>query len=468
MIADTEPVWRWKEFQAPIAADQSGRVCYTKARRTGGSEIGAFRAAYRASGFPITPDGEIAGKPDPARAVDVRITSSSERTAQGLLARAAKWTAVLSYAAGENLIVSSSESRLKLSSGREITAHAPSGRTLRGYEGDVIVDEMAHVPGGEETWRAIKSICDPIEGRPAYLLFCVSTPFGNDPNNLMWRCARGDMAHTFVQYTVDIHQAKAKGLVAKSVEELREECGSSAAFREEYEADYADASDRAISEKTYDQARYTVGELPAADTRTAGWWGYDVARAADGDAAARVEAISVGDVLWAREIEAKKDQDWDTQEELLHGVIERNAAGAIDETAIGHALAERLARRWGEYRVKRVNFSSTPQRRAVWSNFVAAFDKQRIRVPRENDRLRRAVLALRIDRTNPSGISYVLPRAGGNHCDECVALALAAFAWNGVVSDARREGESPITIGPPRLTVRAALGLDRPRGRLRW
>lgn len=442
-------------YQAALLTSLSNRVCVVKARRVGFSWAAALRAAMRAAGLMQTAEG-LVYRPD--EGVPQRVISASMNQASAYLGDVRTHLIALGSAIGADLIDPrrDSETRIRLANGIEIHALSANPRTARGAGADLTIDEAGAIPDPAALWQAAKATVDPTLGRPqGYCLTVIGTPLGDDPDNILWKCARGPLAVSFEQMQVDIYGATDVGFPADP-EALREECGSQAIFDEEYGCQFGSSRDRLISEARYDDCLYD--ETEAIDRELPWFGGYDVARSAKGDNAALVEGVKDVSTMTAyvRSISEARGRTWEQQEETVAAAVSRAQRLAIDSASIGSMLAERLCNAFPG-KVLPVDFSSSIEREQVVTGLVAAFEKGRIKVPRDHVGLRRAVLSLRRETGGTSGrVRYVIPRTKHGHGDCAVGTALFVHASGGVVDEVSTGQKTWITAP---LGIRAKFGI---------
>lgn len=406
-------------YQRRYIDDTSHRKLFVKARRIGGSFVVALDAAMDAAGVRWAPDGKLSYHPGLGR--DQHLISASHRQSKELLAEVLDHLESFEVALGRPLLAGEpSAERITLESGVRLNALAPNPRTIRGAEGDVTLDEYAHMPRPDEVWAAAKSVTDPNLGHPdGYKLRVVSTPFGDD--NKFYRLCETDEGKRFSRHRVDIYDALEDGFPA-DIEALREEAGDADAFAEEYECVFLSAKARYISAALWDAACYDLEDRPEGDG--IGYAGYDVARKATGDLVAACELRRIAGVLW-QDAECWTDRgvDWDAQEAKAAEILERCERLGVDATSIGSQFAERLQKRFGA-RVDAVEF--TPKsKEELATGLRLALERGKLRPLGYDTGLRTAVLSIRREVTAAGNVRYDAPRTKAGHADQGWALALA-------------------------------------------
>ena len=121
-------------------------------------------------------------------------------------------------------------------------------------------------------------------------------------------------------------------------------------------------------------------------------------------------------------------EQFEAQEDVLYSLLKLPQVKrcCIDQTGIGRQFAERAQRRFGEYRVEAINFTSAVKEELAYP-VRAAFQSKRLRIP--NDPKTRADLRAIKKEINTSGnVRFTADRGANGHADCFWALALAAHA----------------------------------------
>lgn len=418
---------RWAPHQLEWLADQSPQKATCKARRIGISEVVAFEIACGGVGLDL-----VRGKRVPP--VDENIISASHAQAKELLAKVETHVKALRLASTSPLIDSESASVLRLSNGRELRALSSNPRTIRGFTGNVTLDEFAHTPKQKEVWAAAAPIAKPTLGRPqGFTTRVVSSPNGD--GDVFYEICRGRRRDSFSVHEFDIHSVVARGfplMVYKggswrrgTIDDLREEIGDPDTFAQEYENSFLSASMRYISAELWDSCAYDFADLPDGPATIYG--GMDVAR--HRDASAIVRAEQKGDTLWHRDTEAERGMSWAEQAAWVDRQIEPCTQFAIDETGIGSQFAEELEGRWAG-RVIRVTFTASVKEDLA-TGVKLALERRRFRPRADDIELRRDMLLVRREVTGAGNVKFDAPRTKSGHADRAWAAMLAVHASGG-------------------------------------
>lgn len=345
---------------------------------------------------------------------------------------------------GEGLIVAESSERIMLANGREIRAFAANPRTIRGFEGNVTLDEFGAMPYSDLIWAAASPVANPNLGNPkGYSLRIIGTPLGDA--NQFHRLAVTNTGRAFSRHRVTIFDAVADGFPI-DIEEVRAECGDEEIFQQEYACRFMSAAARYLSAELLDRALYlsagdlhsllrqhgwgVAGRLPGTQSVNA-FSGLDVAGNKDasptGDPCALVRTYKVMDTYWTDpKIVADRGVSFPTQKEWIRGELSAGVRRVcLDATGVGTMMAQELeAAHPG--RVEGVVFTSS-----VKEDLATLCKRQlengKLRVP-QDDGLRRDLLNLRRTITTAGNTRFDVERDKAGHGDRAWALMLALYA----------------------------------------
>ena len=411
-------------YQQAWLRDQSRLKLLVKSRRIGGSFVVALEDACAAAGIDMFRETY-----EPKRGVPQIIISASQAKTIEFLERVRIHLEALSYAIGTPLVARTTKTHLTLSNGVSCYALAANPRTIAGSEGDVTLDELGRMPYSKEIWAAAKAVADPTLGnRRGYCIRGLGTPLGDD--NMFYVLAKTDRGAHFSRHFVDIHTAAKQGFPV-DVEQCRLESADEDMFAQEYECVFHGADSRYISAELYDTSLYGEGERP--DRYGQCYAGMDVARSPTGDKSAVQELRRIDDTLWDVEAESWRGVPWDEQERRVGKVLERCGRIAIDGTSIGNQFCERLTNQFGPSRVEAVEFT-TAMKEGIATGLRLGLERRKLRLRRDRDELRNAVLSLRRV-VRPTGrVTYDAARTKHGHADEAWALGLAVHAASAPIS----------------------------------
>ncbi|KPD31546.1 hypothetical protein AN926_05985 [Thermus scotoductus] len=288
-------------------------------------------------------------------------------------------------------------------------------RTARGYTGNVFLDEFAFHQDSEAIWAAMFPI---ITRRPDLKIRIMSTP--NGPRGKFYELWEKG-GEVWSRHRVTLLDAVAEGLPIDP-EELRAGLADDFIWQQEYLCEF-------VSEE---EAFLPWSLILAAEAREdpRGEWdperaylGMDVGR--HRDLTVFVVLERVGDVYWARLVEALHRAPFAEQEARLHALLPRVRRACLDATGLGEMLAETARRAFG-YKVEPVKFT-LGVKADLAQRLRLFFEDRRIRIP-EDRALREDLHAVRRVITPSGNVRYDAERSERGHADRFWALALALHA----------------------------------------
>lgn len=310
--------------------------------------------------------------------------------------------------------------------GSRITALPSNPDTARGFTANVMLDEFAFHADSRKIWSALF----PVISQPGLKLRVVSTPNGKG-NKFYELMTAAVLAGVWSRHTVDIYQAVADGL-PRDIEELRAGLNDPDAFAQEYELKWLDEASAWLS---YDQINAVEHDHAGDPTRYQGghcYIGVDIAARSDLFVIWVLERVD--DVLWTREVIARRRITFAEQDALLDDVFRRYQVLRIcmDQTGMGEKPVEDAQRRYGSSRVEGVLFTG-PNKLALATLGREAFEDRRIRIPLGDRELRADLHKLR-KISGPTGAPrFVAESDSAGHADRTWACFLALSAAAGAI-----------------------------------
>lgn len=233
--------------------------------------------------------------------------------------------------------------------GSRITALPANPDTARGFSANVILDEFAFHAKSREIWAALF----PVISKTGLKLRVISTP--NGKGNKFYELMTAEDT-VWSRHVVDIYEAVRQGL-DRDIEALRAGMSDEDFWAQEFELKWLD---EASSWLDYDL-------IAACEAETAGnpehyqggscFVGVDIAARNDLFVIWVLELV--GDVLWTREIIARRRISFAEQDQLLAEVMRRYRVVRcrMDQTGMGEKPVEDAKRRHGSERVEGVLFT---------------------------------------------------------------------------------------------------------------
>lgn len=303
--------------------------------------------------------------------------------------------------------------------GSKIIAVPSKPETVRGFTGDVIMDEASFFDKGFEVYQAVFPT---ITRKREYKLIAISTPRSKkDVFYFLWETAKDDPLWFRMKLT--IYDAVEKGLQI-DVEELKRGIRNENAWKAEYLCEFLDEEEvllpydiiQACEEEDIltDDLRTLTGDI---------YVGVDIGRRHDLTCISVLEKL--GSVLYLRRLEILRNLPFSQQFEVMDHYARFARRVAIDETGLGMQLAEELQKKWGETKVLRVYFTARIKEELA-ERLKTKFQDKLIRIPKDND-LREDLHAVKRTVTDAGNIRYEGSTEEG-HADRFWSLALAVYA----------------------------------------
>lgn len=302
--------------------------------------------------------------------------------------------------------------------GSRVTALPANPDTARGFSANVFLDEFAFHQDSRKIWTALFPVIS-----AGYKLRVVSTP--NGKGNKFYDIMTGTDGLWYRQ-TCDIYEAVADGL-PRNIEELKTGINDSDAWAQEYELKWLDEASSWLSYELISAVEHEHAGGRAGYTGGPCFVGVDIA--ARNDLFVIYVLEQLGDVLWTREIIARKRITFAEQDALLDDVFTHYhvVRCGMDQTGMGEKPVEDAQRRYGSTRVEGVLFTA-PNKITLATLGKEAFEDRKIRIPMGDVALRADLHKLQ-KITGPTGTPrFVAQSDGAGHADRTWACFLALSA----------------------------------------
>ena len=303
--------------------------------------------------------------------------------------------------------------------GSRITALPANPDTARGFSANVILDEFAFHAKSREIWAALF----PVISKGKQKLRVISTP--NGKGNKFYELMTAEDS-VWSRHTVDIYQAVAQGL-DRDIDMLRRGMADEDAWAQEYELKWLDEASAWLDYDLISDAESPMAGKPEGYTGGPCFVGVDIA--ARNDLFVIWVDELVGDVLWTREIIARRRASFAEQDALLDDVMRRYRVirVAMDQTGMGEKPVEDAKRRHGTMRVEGVLFS-TATKLDMATKLKERFQDRKKRIPAGDPVLRADLHAIK-SQVGVTGIRRLIADGDTDgHADRFWAGALAATA----------------------------------------
>ncbi|WP_374653108.1 terminase large subunit domain-containing protein [Dongia sp.] len=310
---------------------------------------------------------------------------------------------------------------ITLAGGSRITALPANPDTARGFSANVFLDEFAFHKDSREIWKALFPVIS-----AGWKIRVTSTPNGKGNKFYELMTARDSI---WSRHTVDIYQAVADGL-PRDIEALKAGINDDEAWAQEFLLEWAD---EATSWLTYDLITACEDENAGRPDLYQGgqvFIGNDIARRNNLWVAWVLELV--GDVLWTREIEAKRNISFAEQDLIMDGLAHkyRMMRLAMDQGGMGEKPVEDAKLRYGELRVDGVLLQGAT-RLNIATVGKQKFEDRKIRIPMGDTSLRADLHKVRKVVGETGGIRLVADDDAEGHADRFWAGMLAMSAAQG-------------------------------------
>jgi phage FluMu gp28-like protein len=303
--------------------------------------------------------------------------------------------------------------------GSRITALPANPDTARGFSANVILDEFAFHAKSREIWAALF----PVISKGGQKLRVISTP--NGKGNKFYELMTAEDS-VWSRHVVDIHEAVRQGL-ARDIDMLRRGMADEDAWAQEYELRWLDEASAWLDYDLISAAEHAGAGRPEGYAGGSCFVGVDIA--ARNDLFVIWVAELVGDVLWTREVIARRRISFAEQDALLAGVFARYRVVrcAIDQTGMGEKPVEDAQRRYGSVRVEGVLFSLAAKLDMATA-LKERMQDRRLRIPAGDAVLRADLHAIRSQVGVTGQRRLIADGDTDGHADRFWAAALACSA----------------------------------------
>ncbi|MEH7830366.1 terminase large subunit domain-containing protein [Gemmobacter denitrificans] len=234
--------------------------------------------------------------------------------------------------------------------GSRVVALSASPDAARGFGGNLLLDEFAFHADSRRIWGSAY----PVAARGGHKIRVISTPNGkgNKFYELMTTVDNG-----WAKHHVDIYEAVRQGLDV-NVEELRRGMADQDAWAQEFELAWLDEASSWLDYDLISSCEHPEAGFPQLYKGGLCFVGVDIAARNDLFVIWVVE--QVGEVLFTREIIARKRISFAEQDALLDAVMKRYRVVRcrMDQTGMGEKPVEDAQRRYGSEVVEGVLFSA--------------------------------------------------------------------------------------------------------------
>ena len=335
------------------------------------------------------------------------IVSASEKNAQEVLDKCLRWIRAMQDSGVDIKATTESKSEIGLSNGAKIFSLAQNPDTVRGFSGNVYLDEFAHHTNDKAIYEAILPAIT-----AGYKLSIISTPLGESGLfNEIW--SNETKYKDYSRHKTDIYQAREQGLPVDI--ELIKRNFDEQSFRQEYMCEFVDES---TSYFPYSLIRSNIGE-PIAEGGGL-YCGIDIGRKRDLTVIYILRKL--GEKFYTVAIEELKNEAFEVQMAAVRNVLttRRVRRVCVDSTGIGSQLAEELQKEFGY--VEPVNFTNEVKESMVVS-VKRLLENRNLQIP-DNQNLISDIHGIKKTVTSSNNVRFDADRNEAGHSDRFWALAL--------------------------------------------
>lgn len=348
------------------------------------------------------------------------LVSAGERQAKELLQKAKNWAEAFLCATPdeykEAVAYTDNASEINFFNGSRIIALPSNPATVRGYSGNIVIDEFALIENDEELWRAIvPTITNEIAGRKGVSI--ISTP-----TSLTNRFAKiwNDPDSVFSKHKITIHDAVNQGLKA-DIEQLKKIVNDPQIFATEFMCEFCSDASSAFPQEWFE-------DISVEDVKEKGvrYLGYDVGRSKD---LSVLIIVNVKDeIVTVEHVETYRNMPYRQQMECLERAIATFApsAGHVDATGIGSMLAEEVQAK--HPRIKPFLFNSS-SKTSTYDRLRKTLQSRQLLIKKDfYEQTMSDMLGVKRMIGSTGKVSYSALHTTDGHSDITSALALAVEA----------------------------------------
>lgn len=303
--------------------------------------------------------------------------------------------------------------------GSRITALPANPDTARGFSANVILDEFAFHAKSREIWAALF----PVISRTGLKLRVISTP--NGKGNKFYELMTAEDT-VWSRHVVDIYDAVRQGL-DRDIDMLRRGMADEDAWAQEYELKWLDEASAWLDYELIASCEHPAAGMPGLYQGGPCFVGVDIAARNDLFVIWVMEQI--GDVLWTREVIARRRVSFFEQDQLLADVFNRYRVVRcrMDQTGMGEKPVEDARRVHGSSRVEGILFSAAIKLELATA-LKEAMQDRKARIPSGDVVLRADLHAIK-SQVGVTGIRRLVADGDTDgHADRFWAAALATSA----------------------------------------
>ncbi len=290
---------------------------------------------------------------------------------------------------------------------------------VRGYSGDVIMEEAAFFKDGFGVYQAV---FPSITRRKDYKFIVISTPkTRHDVFGHLWQMSKDNPR--WYRERLTIYDAVRKGLDV-DIDELREGVPTEEIWKQEYLCEFVEEDTILLPYEVIHACTDEKVEANLSSIKGEIYLGIDVGRRHDLTVISILE--KAGSHLFLRKLEILSKLPFREQFQKINFYTQFAKKIAIDETGLGMQLAEELKQKWGEYKVIPIYFSAK-KKEELATKLKSAFEDRTITIPPDRE-LIQDLHSVKKTVTSSGNLKFEAERNERGHADRFWSLALAVYA----------------------------------------
>lgn len=291
--------------------------------------------------------------------------------------------------------------------------------TIRGYTCNIYLAEFGVFPPdiSQQIWEAAYPC---LRGR----LRMIVASTGKGKGNKFYQIAT-DTTGVWSIHTVDIYQAVDDGLPF-DIDVERKALNDPDAWAQEYELHWLDEASAWLSYDMISAVEHEDAGNLADYSGNLVFMGLDIARRHDLWVLWVVERL--GDVLWTRQVEARRRISFAEQDALVAEAFNRYKVGrlCVDQTGMGERIVEDYQSKYGDLIVEGVMFTQA-SKLVMATTARRYFEDRQIRIPIDNN-IRIDLHSLKKESSVSGAPRFIADGTGDGHADRAWACFLAIYA----------------------------------------
>ena len=284
--------------------------------------------------------------------------------------------------------------------------------TIRGFSGDVLLDEFALYKDDKKIFESIFPTIT-----LGYNISICSTPLGR--SNLFYKIFSDEQTYKdYARYIITIHDAISKGLKA-DIELLKRNFDTDS-FKQEYECEFLDES---TSVFTYELLKSCIEEYEPLDIKGNSTMGIDVGRTQDRTAIATITENN--GIFYYKDLEVLHNKPFDIQKETIRRLYSSFdcSKGLIDKGLIGLQLSEELSKEF--YTMAGIQFTNNLKNELI-SFTKKLMEQKKFKIIEDRD-LINDFHSIKKSVSTSNTVSFNSERTDKGHSDRAWAFMLALY-----------------------------------------